>query len=241
MLNMICSSRVLLRVDIILISISGAHTNVGMKYNRIHLPQTPLLSRFRDTLSSSLFALKHLVIKDSLGKFKNLLQTKFIAYGNILHYLLFKYCKFVHSVTSEIYLNNLFLWSELAFDLFCDSWCGSVMVMRAFTWRKAPRKALLKSCVTAKHKRCFHDHDFLCSNSYVASDPWKFSLFFVCKGNFAREMQAILKYIKQPWRNFRSPNILLFSFIYIPFACLLFFFFKFFAFLCWNKIIWETT
>lgn len=49
MLNMMCSSQVLLRGDIILLSTSGAYTNIGMKFNKIHLLQRPLLGKRGDS------------------------------------------------------------------------------------------------------------------------------------------------------------------------------------------------
>jgi len=86
-------------------------------------------------------------------------------------------------------LNNHLLWSEFIFDLFFDSWYG-VTTVRG---KDSTKKGSFQMCVAAKHRQGFYDYDFLCSKSYTASDPWKFSFFFlVCKGNFAEQIQSIL-------------------------------------------------
>lgn len=112
---------------------------------------------------------------------------------------------------------------------------------RAFTWRKSPRRGFLKLYVTEKCRQCFYVHDFLCSKS--ASDPWK-KIFFSLQGKFCRRNTIHSKTHKTTLQEFQKSKYFLFLLYLHPtclFGWLVFFLNKFFAFLCWNNIIWETS
>lgn len=118
-------------------------------------------------------------------------------------------------------MNNLLPWSEFPFD----RWYGSITVTRAqeLSLEGSHQEEVFSSCMSLKNA----DSVFMSMTFFAQSQPQilEKKFFFLCKGNFAEEIQFILKHIKQPCRNFRSPNIFFFSFIYIPLACLVGWFF----------------